>query len=296
MRGAVALLLVAASMVACRSKKAEAPEPVAAAPAQAVAPALALAPTVSTPTVPAPAATPIAPGAQMPKDATHAGVKAPRATAQPSSVPATGEGLTGKVLERLDASPYCYLRLKIAKGEVWAAVPEAKVEKGAEVTVANPMLMTDFESKTLKRTFAEVYFGTLASTGAPTAAAGSNPHAKVGQTAATVKVGKVEKAGGDDARTVSEIWIQKGNLKEKSVTIRGKVVKFSAGVMGKNWMHLQDGSGDGAKGTNDITVTSLDEVAMGDTVTIRGVVRTNKDFGAGYSYAVIIEDAKVIKN
>lgn len=288
MRGAVTLLLVAASMVACRSKKAEAPAPVAAAPAQAVAPALA-------PAMPAPAATPIAPGARMPKDATHAGVKAPQAMAQPSSAPAAGEGLTGKVLERLDAPPYCYLRLKTAKGDVWAAVPEVKVEKGADVTVAGPMLMTDFESKTLKRTFPEVYFGTLAPTGAAAPPKGGNPHAQVSPTAITVKVGKVEKASGAGARTVSEVWAQRSSLKEQSVTVRGKVVKFSAGVMGKNWMHLQDGSGNGAKGTNDITVTSQDQVAMGDTVTIKGVVRTNKDFGAGYSYAVIIEDAKVIK-
>ena len=231
----------------------------------------------------------------MPKDATHAGVKAPQTMAQPSSAPAVGEGLTGKVLERLDAPPYCYLRLKTAKGEVWAAVPEVKVEKGADVTVAGPMLMTDFESKTLKRTFPEVYFGTLAPTGVAAPPSGSNPHAQVSQTATTVKVGKVEKAGGAEARTVSEVWAQKSSLKEKGVTVRGKVVKFSAGVMGKNWMHLQDGSGNAAKGTNDITVTSLDQVAMGDTVTIQGVVRTNKDFGAGYSYAVIIEDAKVMK-
>ncbi|WP_257308228.1 hypothetical protein [Geothrix fuzhouensis] len=206
-----------------------------------------------------------------------------------------GEDLTGKVLERLEASPYCYLRLKTAKGEVWTAVPEAKAEKGSEVTVANAVLMTDFESKTLKRTFAEVYFGTLATAGAATPAAGANPHAQGTQPAKVVKVGKVAKAPGAEARTVSEIWAQKDSLKGKSVTLRGKVVKYSKGILGKNWLHLQDGSGDKKKGTNDITVTSQDEAAAGDTVTIRGTVQTSRDFGAGYSYAVIIEDAKVIK-
>lgn len=235
-------------------------------------PETALSPAATPP--PAAAAAPHAAGAQMPM----------------------GEALTGKVIERLDASPYCYLRLKTAnKGEVWAAIPEASAEKGSEVTIANAMLMTNFESKTLKRTFAEVYFGTLATTGAAAPAAGGNPHAQGGQPAKAVKVGKVAKASGSDARTVSEIWAQKGGLKGKSVTLRGKVVKYSKGVMGKNWMHLQDGSGNKTKGTNDITVTSLDEVATGDTVTIKGLVNTNKDFGAGYSYAVIIEDAKVVK-
>ncbi|MDP1832607.1 MAG: hypothetical protein Q8K67_11155 [Geothrix sp.] len=276
MHGALFLLLAAPAMAGYGSNPSKTPAPMIAAPSQA------------------PVAAPrLAPGSQMPKDASHAGVPAAQVKAQPA--PAMGEPLTGEVLERLDAPPYCYLRLKTAKGEVWAAIPEAKAEKGAEVTVANAMLMTDFPSKTLNRTFAEVYFGTLATADTASPAAGNNPHAQAGQTATAAKVGKIGKASGADARTVSQVWAQKDGLKEKSVTVRGKVVKYSTGVLGKNWMHLQDGSGNRTKGTNDITVTTQDEVAMGDTVTIRGVVRVNKDFGAGYSYAVIIEDAKVVK-
>jgi hypothetical protein len=279
MRGAFVVTLVALAIVGCNSNKAKKQEPVVAAPI-----------------TPQPAG-PVAPGAEMPKDATHAAVmaqtKAPGAQA-PAPAP-TGDGLTGKVLERLDASPYCYLRLKTAKGEVWAAVPEAKVEKGADVTVLSPMLMPNFESKTLKRTFAEVYFGTLAPTGAAASPA-ANPHAGMPQQpSAPVKVGKVEKATGADARTVAEIWGQQAGLKDKTVTVRGTVVKYSAGIMGKNWLHLQDGSGDAAKATHDLTVTSLDTAAKGDIVTVKGTVRLNKDFGSGYSYAVLVEDAKVTK-
>jgi hypothetical protein len=184
------------------------------------------------------------------------------------------------------------------------AVPEAKIEKGTEVTIANPMLMTNFESKTLKRTFPEVFFGSLvpaggAATPAPTPAApgaAAPPQGQVGTPVVPKEaVGKVDKATGADARTVAEVWAQKGSLKEKTVTLRGKVVKYNPGVMGKNWMHLQDGSGDAAKGTHDITVTSQDLVTKGDVVTIKGVVRQDKDFGAGYTYALIVEDAKVVK-
>lgn len=213
--------------------------------------------------------------------------------AAPAAAPASGLSVTGKLLERIAASPYSYLRIQTAQGEVWAAVPETKVEKGAEVTVVGAMIMRDFESKTLKRTFAQIYFGTLAGSGQATAPAG-DPHASMGQPAA-VEVGKVEKATGADARTVAEVWAQKGALKGKTVTVRGKVVKYNAGIMGKNWLHLQDGSGDAKAGTNDITVTSNDPAAKGDTVTITGVVRTDKDFGSGYSYAVLVEDAKVKK-
>ena len=214
--------------------------------------------------------------------------------AAPTAAPSAGLSVTGKLLERIAASPYAYLRIQTAQGEVWAAVPETKVEKGAEVTVTGAMIMRDFESKTLKRTFAQIYFGTLAGTG-PAAAPAGDPHASAGQPAAAVEVGKVEKASGADARTVAEVWAQKGSLKGKTVTVRGKVVKYNAGIMGKNWLHLQDGSGDAKAGTNDITVTSGDGAAKGDTVTITGVLRLDKDFGSGYSYAALIEDAKVEK-
>ncbi|MBK7292623.1 MAG: nucleotide-binding protein [Holophagaceae bacterium] len=229
-------------------------------------------------------------------------VAAPTTGAPMSGEPAQAQGLTGKVLERIDAAPYSYLRLQTARGEVWAAVPEAKLEKGAEVTIASPMLMNNFESKTLNRTFAEIFFGNLAPAGGAQAAMPAHAGAPQGQPAAAPgapvvpkEAVKVDKASGADARTVAEVWAQKGGLKEKSVTIRGQVVKYNPGVMGKNWIHLQDGSGEASKGNHDITVTSQDPAAKGDIVTVKGVVRQDKDFGAGYVYALIVEDAKVVK-
>ena len=217
--------------------------------------------------------------------------KAPEAPAIPQAQQEAPQlaTLTGPVLEQLPASPYIYLRLKTPTGEAWVAVPETKIETGATVTVLNPMLMAGFESKTLKRTFETIYFGTLS--GGTTPAAGAMGAAST----PAVVVDKVEKARGADARTVAEAWTQREQLSGKTVTIRGVVVKYNEGVMGRNWIHLQDGSGDATKGTNDITVTSMDAVAMGATVTITGTVHINKDFGAGYSYAVIVEDAKVAK-
>ena len=230
-------------------------------------------------------------------DAIVAAPTQPMADATPGA-PVQAPGLSGKVLERIAASPYCYLRLQTARGEVWAAVPEAKVEKGTEVTVINPMLMSNFESKTLNRTFAEIFFGTLASAAGagPDAAQAVGTPAPMGAPApAPVLIDKVDKAAGTDARTVAEIWAQKGGLKDKPVSIRGKVVKYNPGVMGKNWIHLQDGSGDPSKGTHDITVTSQDTVTKGDVVTAKGVVRLDKDFGSGYRYGMLVEDAKVVK-
>jgi hypothetical protein len=218
---------------------------------------------------------------------------------------AAGTRVTGKLVEKIEAPPYTYLKIKAASGEVWAAVPKADVAVGAEVTVVDAMPMEKFESKTLKRTFDVVYFGNLPGAGGPPpagapAGAEGGPgmaaqHAMAASGPTDVGDVKVAKATGADARTVAEVWSQRKALKDKPVTIRGKVVKFNPGIMGKNWVHLRDGSGSADKKDNDITVTTADTVAVGDVVTAKGKVLVEKDFGAGYAYPVIIEEAKVAK-
>jgi len=104
---------------------------------------------------------------------------------------------------------------------------------------------------------------------------------------------KVEKAKGADAYTVSETYEKIEKLEKKTVSVRGQVVKVSKGIMGKNWVHLQDGSGDAGKGTNNLVVTSQDVPKVGDVVTAKGTIYKDKDFGAGYLYKVIVEEATV---
>jgi hypothetical protein len=205
------------------------------------------------------------------------------------------DGLTGIVLEQIAAPPYLYLRLKTEKGETWAAVDGGSVKKGSRVTVSGAMLMKNFESTSLKRTFPEVYFGTLGSPGLDAASAPKNPHATGVPTSERIELLKIERATSANARTVAEAWAQREGLNGKSVTIRGLVVKFTEGVMEKNWLHLQDGSGAVSQGDFDITVTTLDKVTAGDTVTVTGTVRTDQQVGAGYAYPVLVENAKVIR-
>ena len=123
---------------------------------------------------------------------------------------------------------------------------------------------------------------------APPAAHGSLP-------AAATPVAKVAKATGPDAKTVAEVVNGKAKLKDKPVVVRGQVVKFNADIMGKNWVHLQDGSGKAADGTHNVIATTQDTVAVGDVVNAKGTVRTDVNIGAGYSYAVLIEDAVLRK-
>ncbi len=104
---------------------------------------------------------------------------------------------------------------------------------------------------------------------------------------------KVPKATGPDARTVAEIVAGGPKLKDKAVLVRAKVVKFTPGVMNKNWLHVRDGSGSDKDGTNDLVVTTKDETKVGDVVLVKGVVKTDVQLGAGYSYKVLVEDAKL---
>lgn len=216
---------------------------------------------------------------------------------------ATGQ-IAGTVTDSMDAAGYTYLKLKTDRGDVWAAVRQTPVKVGAKAVVNGQMTLDNFESKTLKRTFDHIVFGTIDDGSAPPAgmasamgnpAAGGSPHGMMEpQPKIDLKNIKVDKASGPDAKTIAELYAAT-SVNDAPVTVRGKVVKFLPSIMGKNWMHLRDGSGSDAKHDNDITVTTADTVAVGDVVVVKGTVRRDKDFGAGYNYPVLIEDGKVSK-
>jgi hypothetical protein len=213
---------------------------------------------------------------------------APLVWAQNASAP----NVSGEVLEIQNVEGYSYLRLKTAQGETWAAVPTTDLKKGAKVTIDNPMVMKDFKSKALKKTFSKVVFGTLAGAG-PAAAAPAlgGPHAQQAK-ATDAPDAKVAKASGANARTVGEITTKPAALKDKPVVVQAKIVKINPAIRGVNWVHLRDGSGSAANETNDLVVTTTEELKVGDVVTMKGIVRTDKDFGAGYMYKVLIEEGK----
>ena len=216
------------------------------------------------------------------------------APAAPAQQPTT---LKGEVLETQNVDIYTYLRLKTKDGEIWAAVPTTTAKKGTEVTIGNSMVMRNFESKTLKKTFDKIVFGQVVDPNATAATpAAPSPHGAAAPAApSAAAVPKVAKAMGPDAKTVAEVVKGKSALKDKTVLVRGQVVKVNLGIMGKNWVHLQDGSGSAADGTNDILVTTKDVAAIGDVVQAKGTVRTDVNVGPGYAYAVLIEDAAVRK-
>ncbi|MBK9020219.1 MAG: hypothetical protein IPL72_09560 [Sulfuritalea sp.] len=95
------------------------------------------------------------------------------------------------------------------------------------------------------------------------------------------------------AETVAALNQNKAGLAGKTISAQGKVVKVNNGIMGRNFVHVQDGSGEAAKGTNNLIVTSKQTANVGDQVAVSGVVVVNRDFGSGYSYPLLIEDASI---
>ena len=99
-------------------------------------------------------------------------------------------------------------------------------------------------------------------------------------------------AKADGGKTVAEVYAEKDQLAGQKVTVRGQVVKATHLVMGKNWVHVRDGSG--GPDTNDLTITTKAELPhIGDVVVVTGTLATNKDFGVGYTYPVLVEDGEV---
>jgi len=206
--------------------------------------------------------------------------------------PATTPAVRGEVMEVMDVESYTYLRLKTNDGETWAAVRKAPVKKGEKVTIENITMMNNFESKALKKTFPTILFGTLGGEGSAVAAAPgpTSLHSGSSSMADAEKI-SVPKAAGANAYTVEEIVLRRAALKDKPVSVRGKIVKFTSDIMGKNWIHLRDGSGSASNNTNDLVVTTSSQAKAGDVVTVKGIARIDKDLGSGYFFKVLLEEA-----
>ena len=219
------------------------------------------------------------------------------ATLAPAAAP-TANAFTGAIGETMNSGGYTYLRLKNGADEVWVAGPEFDGKVGEQVSVSLDMPMKDFESKTLNRTFPLLYFvSEVARNGQPLSAqAQPLAPAMMNSHAASLAAAPVEKiappAGG---LSIADVFAKKAALSGKAVTVRGKVVKFNGGIMDRNWLHIQDGSGTADAHNNDLTITTDANVKVGDVVTVSGVFGTDKDFGAGYAYDAILEKATLGK-
>lgn len=197
----------------------------------------------------------------------------------------------GKVTQTMDAAGYTYAEVDTGKEKIWAAARKTSLKKGDMIAFSTGMPMKKYYSKSLQREFPVVYFVdrfiTDKKAGMSSHPVATSPHANIKAQSMNKPVQDIEKV--DGGHTIAEIYRDKTSLKGKAVSVRGKVTKFTAEVMGKNWIHIMDSS------TNkDLTVTTQQQVKVNDVIVIKGVLALDKDFNYGYVYPLILENASVL--
>lgn len=210
---------------------------------------------------------------------------APAPATAPAPAAAPADDLSGTVVETMGAAGYTYARVDHGGTSVWIAGPETTLAVGTKLGAMHGTLMEKFHSDTLNRTFDQIYFVNEYAI-APGGAA-PNPHGA--PAAATTTVEKLAPAPG--GTSVADVFAHKATLAGTPVIVRGKVVKVNNDILGRNWLHLQDGTGEA--GSNDLLVTTQAKANLGDVVVARGKVSLDRDFGAGYRYPVLVEDAAI---
>lgn len=194
----------------------------------------------------------------------------------------------GRVLQTMDAGGYTYVYLETGTKKVWAAAPVTQVRQGSMVAVSAQMPMTNYYSQALERKFELIYFTNhiIKDNLGRSATATPQSQSKVVAKAPSTPVKGIIKA--KDGKTIAEILSEKQTLLGQSVRVRGKVVKYSAKIMGKNWIHIRDSSTE-----KDLTITTNDTAKKGDIILAQGKISLDKDFGYGYVYEVLLEDSAV---
>jgi hypothetical protein len=221
--------------------------------------------------------------------------------------PVPDGAVRGTVLETMDSGGYTYVLMEAGEEKRWVATQQVAVAVGDVVQTTLGMAMSNFESASLNRTFDVVYFVD----GLENLSSSRMPPMPEGHPALPLPEGHpiIDSAGEEQAavaavaevaelepgQNIAWVYANKDTLAGQSISLRGTVVKYNDGILGRNFIHIQDGSGDAAEGSYDLTVTSNDTTAVGETVVVTGTVTLNKDFGAGYAFPVLVEDASITK-
>ena len=189
----------------------------------------------------------------------------------------------------LHTEKYTYLDVTENGKQFWVAAPRKEVEKGETYYYVGGLMKKNFKSKEYDRVFETIYLVSDVRkdpiyTGNTTVAQALS---SAGDESDHVHDQEIIKP--EEGISLEELFNNKEKYAGKEVEIRGKCVKINKEIMGRNWLHIQDGTG-GEK-PYDLTVTTSADVPVGTVVTLTGTIGLNVDFGAGYKYDIIMEDA-----
>ena len=193
-----------------------------------------------------------------------------------------------KVEEVLNTERYTYLNVTEDVDKFWIAIPRKEVEVGSTYYYMGGLLKRNFQSKEFDRVFKILY---LVSDVVPNPINSSGYVVNENLTEHGINSQEpINVTLEEGAIKLSELFSDPAKYQGKKVKVTGKCVKVNPMIMNRNWVHIHDGSGDGL----DLTVTTTEKVPLGAIVSLEGIIALNKDFGAGYRYDIIMEDAILI--
>ncbi len=195
-----------------------------------------------------------------------------------------------KVKEVEQVGSYTYLLVDGKGPEYWIAVPSMEARPGEFYHYQGGMVMKEFYSQELDRTFDEVIFLEAIYAGKDPMVQETQQYTPGSKTAIEKSGVKVESVEG--STTIADLYADPASFAGKTIRVRGEVTKFNPQIMDRNWIHLQDGTE--YEEQFDLTVTSPSTFEVGEVVTLEGVLSINKDFGYGYSYEILLENAKAV--
>ena len=197
------------------------------------------------------------------------------------------------VEEVLNTEKYSYLYVSEGEEKFWVAISKRPIDIGATYYYKGGLLKRNFYSKEHDRVFETVYLVSdireqpIAGSGGSGSAVDQALNRIQGNAVADVDVSANDIVPVEGAIKLADLFADKNKFNGKSIMVTGKCVKVNPMIMGRNWIHLQDGSGE----EFDLTITTTENIPLGHVVTLEGTIALDKDFGAGYRYDIIMEGA-----
>ena len=201
------------------------------------------------------------------------------------------------VEEVLPTSKYTYLNVNEDGVKSWIAIPKKDVEVGGTYYYRGGLKKTNFKSAEYDRVFETLYLVSDVSKDPSLGAGGGgmssgNPHGTSGGDEVVLEQ-KTKLDPPSGGISLAELFANLKKYEGQTVRVIGRCVKLNNMIMNRNWVHLQDGSVKGS--AVDLTVTTTENIPLGSVVSMEGKIALNKDFGAGYKYEIIMEEAKLLQ-
>ncbi|QBA64549.1 hypothetical protein [Muriicola soli] len=197
------------------------------------------------------------------------------------------------ILQYTPGTKYLYAEVREGDRTYWIATQKQTIVEGSTYLYNEALLKTHFESKEQNRVYDTLYMITALISKDHGMPSDSYPKSeKINTSENTLeKKGKeqLENAPSAGKVSLSDLFANPERYEGKIIQISGTCSKVSTEILGRNWVHVDDG-----KSGKELVVTLQEVVEKGETLTIEGIVQLNVDLGSGYTYDILLEKGIVL--